>query len=360
MNWYLFIFIWLIAMFLFENQKNVMTPTNVLGKEEYRVSILFAAAAFFPIFWLASQGTPQSDTWLYLSIFDGLPNTVSGLIQTLSDEDSGKGFAAFECIIKIIFGNNRTAFRTILGLLHSIPFILVCRKYSEDYLFTVFLFAASGCHTGWMMNGLRQYASVMIIFAATPFVLKKKYVPAVLLVLLAATFHTSALIMLPVVFIVQGEAWNRKTLILIVIAIIAMYAFSTTPGLFDSMLEGTEYAGTEAAMAEAGDDGTNPIRVLVNAIPTLLAFMGQRQIKEEKDPVINLCVNMSVITLGVYLISIVTSGIMVGRLPIYMSLYNLILLPYEISHLFTEKSVKIMRILTIGFYMLYYNIQVGF
>ena len=100
MNWYLFIFIWLIAMFLFENQKNVMTPTNVLGKEEYRVSILFAAAAFFPIFWLASQGTPQSDTWLYLSIFDGLPNTVSGLIQTLSDEDSGIGFAAFECIIK--------------------------------------------------------------------------------------------------------------------------------------------------------------------------------------------------------------------------------------------------------------------
>ena len=360
MNWYLFIFVWLFVMFLFKNQKDVMTPTTVLGKEEYRVSILFAAVTFFPIFWLASQGTPQSDTWLYLSTFDGLPNTVSGLIQTVADKDSGKGFVAFECIIKILFGNNRTAFRTILGLLHSIPFILVCRKYSEDYLLTVFLFVASGCHTGWMMNGLRQYVAVMIIFAATTLMLMKKYVPAVLLILLAATFHTSALVMLPVVFIVQGEAWNWKTLILIVIAIIAMFAFSTTPGLFDSMLEETEYAGTEASAAAGGDDGTNPIRVLVNAIPTLLAFLGRKQIREDNNPVVNMCVNMSVITVGVYLISVVTSGIMVGRLPIYMSLYNLILLPYEINHLFTEDSMKIMRILTIGFYMLYYNVQVGF
>lgn len=360
MNWYLFIFVWLIIMFLVRNQINVMTLTNVLGVEEYRVGILFAAVTFFPIFWLASQGIPQSDTWLYLSMFDDLPNTVSGLIQTVAIKETGKGFVAFECIIKILFGDNRTAFRTILGLLHSIPFILVCRKYSEDYLLTVFLFVASGCHTGWMMNGLRQYAAVMIIFAATTLMLNKKYIPVVLLILLASTFHTSALIMLPVVFIVQGKAWNWKTIVILVIAIIAMYAFSTNTGLFDSMLEGTEYAGTEVAMKAAGDDGTNPIRVLVNAVPALLAFLGRKNMQEENNQVVNMCVNMSVITVGVYLISIVTSGIMVGRLPIYMSLYNFILLPYEINHFFTKDSARVLRMLTIGFYMLYYYVEVGF
>lgn len=355
-----FIFIWLVAMFLLSNQINVMIRTSVLGREEYRVSILFAIATFFPVFWLASQGTPQSDTWLYLSIFDGLPDTLSGMFQTVASQDTGKGFIVFECIIKIIFGDSRIAFRTILGLLHSIPFILICRRYSEDYLFTVFLFVATGCHIGWMMNGLRQYAAVMIIFAATTLMMMKKYVPVILMVLLAATFHTSALVMLPVVFIVQGEAWNKKTMVFLIVTIIAMYAFSTYTGLFDSLLEGTEYAGTEAAMIETGDDGTNPIRVLVNAVPLIIAFCGRKLIWEDNDPMINMCVNMSVVTLGIYLISMVTSGIMVGRLPIYTSLYNYILLPYELNHLFTEDSARIVKVMAIVLFMLYYQVQVGF
>ena len=86
----------------------------------------------------------------------------------------------------------------------------------------------------------------------------------------------------------------------------------------------------------------------------LLALIGKRIIDQEDDIFINICVNMSVITTGIYLVGMVTSGIMVGRLPIYVSLYNFILLPYLAEKIFTPKSKDIFIILMIIFYFLYY------
>ena len=63
---------------------------------------------------------------------------------------------------------------------------------------------------------------------------------------------------------------------------------------------------------------------------------------------------MSIISTGLYVVSMFTSGIFIGRLPIYFSLYNYILLPWEIENLFTERSKKLVYIGLIGFYLLFY------
>ena len=90
---------------------------------------------------------------------------------------------------------------------------------------SLYLFVASGCHIAWMMNGLRQFLAVSIIMAATPLMLKRKYVPLIGVILLAATVHSSALIMIPIIFIVQGKAWNKKTLLFIGVTIVLTYVY---------------------------------------------------------------------------------------------------------------------------------------
>lgn len=42
--------------------------------------------------------------------------------------------------------------------------------------------------------------------------------------------------------------------------------------------------------------GTNPIRVLVYSLPALLALLGKRYIENENDTIVNITVNMSIIT----------------------------------------------------------------
>ena len=80
------------------------------------------------------------------------------------------------------------------------------------------------------------------------------------------------------------------------------------------------------------DDGTNIVRILVESVPTIIAFFYRDRINEKLTPIIKLSINMSLMSTGIYVISkVLSSGIMIGRLPIYFSLYNLILLPWLIK-----------------------------
>lgn len=94
--------------------------------------------------------------------------------------------------------------------------------------------------------------------------------------------------------------------------------------------------------------------MLVYAVPTLLSLFGLRFIRAENDPLIDLCVNMSIVSTGIYLISAFTSGIFIGRLPIYFLLYNYILLPWELHHMFSKRSARMLTVTMVLFYLLFY------
>lgn len=176
----------------------------------------------------------------------------------------------------------------------------------------------------------------------------------IILILVASTVHQSALLLIPFIFIAQGKAWNKKTIIFIIAIIIIISFVGNFTNILDSMLEETQYKNVVLDWQESQDDGTNIFRVLVYAVPSILSLVGLRYIKEADNPLINLCTNMSIVAVGFYVISMFTSGIFIGRLPIYFSLYSYILLPWEIEHMLDEKSYKIVYALMIIFYLLFY------
>ena len=102
------------------------------------------------------------------------------------------------------------------------------------------------------------------------------------------------------------------------------------------------------------DDGTNVLRVCVYSIPALLSLVGLKYVRRQGGAIINVCANMSIAAAGFYLISRFTSGIFIGRLPIYFSLYSYILLPWEIKNIFNEKSARLISVIMIGAYMMFY------
>lgn len=129
-------------------------------------------------------------------------NFYEGLAKVLAEEE--KGFGLFTLIVKIVFRGNTIAYRFCIALVQSIPLVVIFRRYSEDYLFSIYLYVATTCHSAWMMNGLRQFIAVTMIFAATPLMLERRYIRAILVVILAMSFHRTAIVMIPVIFIVQG------------------------------------------------------------------------------------------------------------------------------------------------------------
>ena len=354
-----YIFIWLIFAGIVLKQTKLFNIEYINGMKVKRWNWISATILFFPIFWLACMGPAINDIPEYLRAYKIIPLTVSDLAIYLSTMDSGQGFAIIEWLIKLVFGNNLTAFRVIIAIIHSVPVILIFKKYSESYWVTMYLFVASATHIGWMMNGLRQFIAVVMILAVLPLMIKKKHIPVLIVVLLASTIHISALFMIPIVFIVQGSAGNKKTMGFIALAIVVMFILSKNPALADMFLEGTEYEGALTEMQRMGDDGVNPIRVLVSVVPVFLAFLQRKRIEREENRVIHICVNMSVITVGLNLVAMVTSGILMGRMAIYTSLYSFIIMPYLLRNAFTKDSQKLVNILMIVLYFIYYCFEMG-
>ena len=117
----------------------------------------------------------------------------------------------------------------------------------------------------------------------------------------------------------------------------------------------TEYAEEWTYIEQ--DVGTNIIRALVAAVPVLLSLIKRKQIADTPHPrYIDICINFSVITFGLYLFASVTSGIFIGRLPMYCEIFNLILFPWLISVPY-KNDRKIYTMLLFAFYALYFIYQ---
>lgn len=331
----------------------------VLGKTEKRWGLFPALVLILPyIIWAGFRDNSFGDTWSYQETFRECISSFSEIGSYLTDITKDKGFYFLMAVEKSILGDSEELYFLILAAFQLLIVMWMCRKYSEDYWFSIFLFVSSTDYLSWTFNGIRQFTAVVMIYAATPFILKKKYIPSILIILLASTIHQSALLMIPVIFIIQGKAWNKKTVLCILLSLLALLFVDQFTNIMDSMLAETQYVNVVSDYQSWNDDGTNPLRVLVYSIPMILSLMGLKYIREENNPVINLSVGASVITCGIYIVSMVTSGVFLGRLPIYMSLWSqCILLPWEIDHMFTVKSARIVKMIAILCYCVFFYYQ---
>lgn len=360
MSQYILILIWLAVVFFLSRTLHVQRNEYVLGEQVTRVSVGFTIFAMIPlIYWTITRPLSFGDSDAYVRMFAALPNTLSELPSYIAGVNKDKGFSVLSILIKCVVGERYELFFAVIALIQGLSVALVFRKYSSNFVLALFLFVTTTDYLSWMHNGVRQFTAVALIFAATELMLNKKYVSLIAVILLASTIHGSALLMIPIVFIVQGRAWNRKTFLAIIAFAVAIMFVDQFTDLLDTLLTDTQYANVVSDWQAGNDDGTNPLRVLVYSIPTILSIIGIKFIKHEKDPVIDLACNMGVLATLFYCLSAVTSGIFIGRLPIFCSMYATgILLPWELDNIFTEQSSRLLKLGMIVCFLAFYYYQV--
>lgn len=353
-NYYL-ILIWVAIVAFMPMMVNVYKTEYVCGEKVYRYNWMWAFIVFLPlVLWSANRGY-VGDTGSYMKMFSEIPRGLTNLPGYMSTVSKDRGFYFLSALIKAVVGEHVEIYFIILALIQVILLIKVYRKYSYNYAVSFFLFIASTDYISWMFNGMRQFLAVTLTFVAFEYILDKKYWKAVVIVLFASLFHGSALLVLPFIFVAQGEAWNSKTILFIIGVLIAVIYINQFTNILETLLAETQYENVVSDWQMWEDDGTNILRVLVYSVPTLLSLIGLKYIRRANNPVINICTNMSIVSSGIYVISMFTSGIFIGRLPIYFSLYNYILLPWEIENMFEIKSAKLVYAMMVlgyfGFYL---------
>lgn len=307
------------------------------------------------IFW-AGIRTGYIDTATYILHFNSVSESLHEIPKLWISQVKAPGFDTFNVLFKHFISDDYHVWFMVIALASGVPIMCVLRKYSTNFFYSAFLFVVT-LNITWMLNGIRQFLVVAILFGACGWIERNEWKKYMLLIFLLSTIHYTALIMIPLYFITQGKAWNKKTLFLICLALLVMLFTNPFISGLESLLEGTTYEGATAQFAY--DDGVHPLRVLVAMVPPILAYAGRKSLERYNDRYINICVNMSIMSACIYFIGMFTSGILIGRLPIYCELYNLILLPYVLDKCCTLKTKRFLYIASVIGYFLFFYTQSG-
>ncbi len=307
----------------------------------------------YVVFW-ATVRTGVADTATYISMFEGYPSEWADITEFWDGNNKAPGFLLFSYLIKILISDNYHVWFGIIASISAFSIMYIVYEKSENFFLSAYLFIVT-LNFSWMFNGIRQFMVAAVMFALSKLIEERKMFAFIAAVLILSTVHYTVIIMIPAYFIVTDRALGRKVFIFIIILAGCLYFLEPFLQILEFSLADTGYGGFMSQFAE--DDGVNPIRVLAMAVTPAIAFAGREIIRKDSDPYINICVNMSVISVGIYFFGIFTSGILIGRLPIYFELYNLILLPYLIKKCFTKESSRIMYGLCIVGFFGYYFLQ---
>ncbi|MEH7419516.1 EpsG family protein, partial [Neobacillus drentensis] len=232
-----------------------------------------------------------------------------------------------------------------VALLTNLLIVQVLYKYSRMIELSLFAYIAAGMYTV-SMNGIRQFLAAAIVFAATKFILNGNWRLFILVVLLASTIHQTALIFIPIYFIVRREAWSKVTFILLGLAVLLAAGFNQFSTLLFSALEDTQY-GHYSTFSEGG---ANPLRLVVTGAPLIIAYLGKERLRElwpKSDYIVNLTL------LGIVFMVISSQNWIFARFNIYFGLYNLILISWIVK-LFSKQDRKFIYYGLLGCYLIYF------
>ena len=315
----------------------ILALISRISKNRRILSYLFIFLVFIVMFIISAFRNDIGDTFGYK------------LTYTMNDNykfsmEGDWGFSLFQYVLYKI--NSNPLFLLIVTSLITVGFNIYNLYHYCSYMeLEVYMYITSGYFTT-TMNGIRQSMLAAVVFTFTRIIEKENTILFIVAVILASPFHQSVLILIPVYFIVKQEAWSKTTVAVIIVSCIGFMGFSTIFPALLGALEDTNY-GYYANQTDMG--GSSFMRVIVNAVPVVLAYIKRKELKESW-PKSNIFVNMSLI--NVIFVAFGMYNWIFNRFTIYFQLYNFVLIPYIIQNCFKGKEK---RLLYFGFMLCYFG-----
>ena len=204
------------------------------------------------------------------------------------------------------------------------------------------------------MNGLRQYLAGEVFFIMIDDLINNRKKRYFLWTIILSTIHASALVMIPVFYLVREEAWSKKVLLLILISLITFISFDYLFGFFTWILNMTQYDGFIDSFGTVAYSGTNILRVIVAFVPVALGFNFRKKLSKRMKNY-NIYMNFSLLNFIVLLFA--SYNWIFARLSIYFGLYNLIFLPGIFYYAFNKKVRLIVMYFATVLYLIFFYFE---
>lgn len=302
---------------------------------------------FFTVF-VALRKT-VGDTYYYMHSFNLMPDNNPVKIEHFFTEM----FGFFQNIIRNLTDDPQwlIAFSAVFSI--PVPLIILY-KYCPRFEMAIFMFVAFS-YLGGAMNGMRQYMGASIVLLATRYLFSAKktdFIKYAVIIMLAYCMHNSAIIMLPLYFVVRRRAWQISSYLMVLGSAVGVVIFDTILPSFLSALEQTSYANyaQNGWFTSGQEGGSSLIRVMFIAYPLVIAYLNKERLKM-LGRIGDILVNIVFVDVAIYMIAMYNW--IFARLAIYLAIYFIIFVVWVVNYAVPPKDRSIFVFATVAVYFLY-------
>lgn len=296
------------------------------------------------------------DTPVYRAMFDNVPTELVILKTEGFDLFKEYGFTFFMSGLRHISTNSQILLLVTSTIIIGVELFLL-KKYAFDLPFSFLIFFFMEYVDS--MNGIRQVMVGMLFLLTIPLIRQRRFLPYCLVILLLCTMHVSAIICLPLYFLVDKRMFHPAMLITIGIVIIC-YLY---PPLINSLVD--TLFGSDSKYATYFDEamtGMSTMRLLVQLAPlALLVFYEVRKrlrgLQNQAEPLKYYQIFANLVILNAAFSLLAIRLVSLARLSIYVSFGNIILVPYLLYRLFNERDYRVLKILVLLAYFFFFVYQ---
>lgn len=157
---------------------------------------------------------------------------ISGLRYEMSDYNQYRGvyyldYFQFEPgyeLMQNIFSGLGVPFAVFVFIFAAISCLFLKKAFSNYWFFWGMLLVLAKLATFYAMSGMRQWMALCICFYAISILLKGEKIKFVFWTIIAFTFHRSAFIVLPLIFLYKREFSYKLSLIIMALAVLVGYS----------------------------------------------------------------------------------------------------------------------------------------
>ncbi len=349
--------LWVPFIYSIYSMMNKRKPLVSLGDTDIKVekvSLIYIVLIFgYFCFWIGFRSY-IADTTVDIDMFNKIPSEFSEAWNSIKWNGKSPGYDIFNVLFKSFISTDYTLWLFTIAIICLCFIISGIRRYSINIFYSSYLFITLLIYS-WMINGMRQFICVAIFFGLSHWLEEKKLFRILLLSLILYTIHITAVIIIPVYFVAKSRPWSIQTFLVviatIIISIFAEPIFFRAEGLL------VNYS-TESYVAQFQEQqGVNFLRFAITAVFPAMALWKRKSLERYygRFPILPILTNMSLITSSIFFVGMFTSGILVGRLPIYTEIFNMVFIPYLIYLGFNEREQLIIKpLLTVILFIYFY------
>lgn len=311
--------------------------------------VIVAILCFF-----AGIRTNIGDTNTYLRYIRDTPSSFHVFFSTL-DFSTEFGFKILMFFLKKIFFGNSQLVLAFFSTVTIIITLLMYKKSVKNYDLAVYVFITSAIYMT-IMNGVRQYFVAGLFFLTLPLVKDKKFIKYVFVILLLATIHKSALLLIPVYFVLNIRPWSKKSWLFIFVILLAFLLFPIYGNYLANYLISNDVYASYAREFMDSQNGSNIIRFVVALVPVVMSYFCKNDLIEN-EPYYSIVFNCSLLNAAFYLFGV--KHYIFARFIFYFSPISIILLCWSIQYLKNRNVKFFATALCLLFYLAYYYYQIS-